>query len=366
MRRIFVFLCFFAALAFAFSGKCLAADEEGGLPEIDIEIPQDAAEYISPEMYSASPEEIMSLFTFENAAKTAISLLEKVLPEAMEAFLGILGLIVISAVLAALRESVASRAFAKLLEYVSVLCIAAAVFGFVSELFAEFEAFVSQVNTFMLAVIPAVCALLLACGEVSASLVFGTVLSGAVTLLSSLCASLVLPLLSALLCVYTCAKVCGEAELSGFSRLLKGALTSVLAFCATAMGCVLAFQSVIAKSADTAAVKGVKFVLGNSVPVVGGALADAVGTLASSLGLLKSTVGIVSAAVICLLFALPVAKLLVWKLVFDAAGAVAAALSLGKEREFFGEMSEIVGFLAAISASVAVFFIIALTAATAA
>ena len=180
MRRIFVFLCFFAALFFAFSGKCLAADEEGGLQEIDIEIPQDAAEYISPEMYSASPEEIMSLFTFENAAKTAISLLEKVLPEAMEAFLGILGLIVISAVLAALRESVASRAFAKLLEYVSVLCVAAASFSFIDGLFAEFETFIKQVSTFMLAIIPTMSALMLSSGEVSSSLVFGAVLSGLV------------------------------------------------------------------------------------------------------------------------------------------------------------------------------------------
>jgi stage III sporulation protein AE len=367
MKKILIFLCFFLSFIFSFSILCFAEDGgEAELPRVDIEIPPGIAEYISPDIYSAEPEEIISSFSFNNAVKTALSFLQKALPEAMEAFLAMLGLIIISAVLAALRGSVASGALGSLLEYISVLCVAAAVFGFVSELFAEFEAFVSQVNSFMSAVIPAVSALLLACGAASSSFVFGAVLSGAVTLLSSLCTSLVLPLLSALLCVYTCAKVCGEAELSGFARLLKSTLSSVLAFCAAAMGCVLAFQSVIAKSADTAAVKGVKFVLGNSVPVVGGALADAVGTLASSLGLLKSTVGVVSSVVICLLFALPVAKLLIWKLVFDAAGAVSAAFSLKKETAFFGEMSEIVGFLAAISASVAVFFIIALTAATAA
>ena len=218
----------------------------------------------------------------------------------------------------------------------------------------------------MVAVIPVVSALMLSAGEVSGSMVFGTVLSVAVTFLETVCTSLVLPMLSALLCIYTSAKACIDVDMGGFARLVKSSLTSVLTFCTVLMGCVLAFQSVIAKSADTAAVKGVKFVLGNAVPVVGGALADAVGTLASSLGLLKSTVGVVSAAVICLIFALPVLKLLVWKLVFDASGAIASAFALKKESAFFLEMSEIVGFLAAISASVAVFFIIALTAATAA
>ena len=359
--RVFA-LAFFLLLLLATRG--FAAGESEALPEIEIEIPEAAQDYISSDMYSASPEEILSSFTLGNALKTALSVLEKIFPQAMEAFLGVLGLLIISSVMAALRESVASAAFGSLLEYISVLCTASAVFSFISALFAEFEAFILQVNGFMTAVIPVVSALMLSGGEVSASLAFGTVLSGAVTFLEAICTSLVLPMLSALLCVYTCAKICGGAELSGFASLIKNTLASALSFCVVLMGCVLAFQSLIAKSADTAAVKGVKFVLGNAVPVVGGALADAVGTLASSLGLLKSTVGIVSAAVICVLFALPVLKLLVWKLVFDASGAVAAALALKKESAFFGEMSEIVGFLAAVSASVAVFFIIALTAVT--
>lgn len=359
-KKLFFCLIFFFALSY----PVLALEES--LPKVDIEIPKELEEYISPEIYGADAQEILSSFTASNALKTAISMLGKILPEAMEAFLGILGIVIISAVLSALRESVASRAFAAMLEYVSVLCIAAAVFSFVSALFAEFEAFISQVNSFMLAVIPALSALMLSSGQVTGSMVFGAVLSGAVTLLEALCASLVLPMLSALLCVYASAKICGEIDLSGFAKLIKSVLTSSLTFCAVLMGCVLAFQSVIAKSADTAAVKGVKFVLGNAVPVVGGALADAVGTLASSLGLLKSTVGVVSAAVICLIFALPLLKLMVWKLVFDASGALCAAFSLKKESSFFSEMSGIVGFLTALSASVAVFFIIALTAVTAA
>ena len=365
MRKIsFVLLTFLLIIIFG-APFCYAA-EEAPLPKPDIEIPENLSEYITPEIFSASPDEIIASFSFGNLAKTALAAVKKVFPEIMSAFLGVLGLIIISAVMAALRESVASGAFGSLLEYVSVLCVASAVFSFVSSLFSEFEAFISQINSFMVSVIPAVCALMIAGGQVTGSLVFGTVLSGAVTLLEALCTSLVLPMLSALLCVNTGAKICGGEMLNGFAGFIKGAMRSVLSFCAVGMGCVLAFQSVIAKSADTAAVKGVKFVLGNAVPVVGGALADAAGTLTTSLGLLKSTVGIVSAAVICLLFALPIIKLLLWKLLFDATGAIAAAFSLKKESAFFAEMSEIVGFLAATGASVAIFFIIALTAAVAA
>ena len=365
MKKIWLVILFFLLILLLGMPTCTAADEGEFLRKTEIELPNGLEDFLPPEVYSSSPEEIIASFDFKNVLIAVVSVLEKVFPEVMRAFFGILGLIIVSAIMAALRESIASAAFGSLMEYISVLCVASAVFSSVSGLFAEFEAFITQIVAFMLSVIPAVSALMLAQGQVTGSVVFGAVLSGTVAILETLCASLVLPLLSALLCIYTSAKICGGDMLDGFGSLIKSGVRTVLIFFTVCMSCVLAFQSVIAKSADTAAVKGVKFVLGNSVPVVGGALADAVGTLTSSLGLLKSTVGIVSAAIICLIFALPIIKLLIWKLAFDASSAISSALSLKKESKFFAEMGDIVGFLAAISASVAVFFIIALTAAVA-
>ena len=149
------------AIFFIFSSPQCFAEEGSNLPEVEIEIPEGLEEYIPTEIYSKNPDEIMNTITFENALKTALSVLKSVLPEAMELFLGILGLIIISAVISALRESIGSGAVRQILEYVSVLCIAAAAFSSVSALFAEFEAFISQIKTFMAAVVPVVSALML-------------------------------------------------------------------------------------------------------------------------------------------------------------------------------------------------------------
>ncbi len=360
MRRL---CAFFAAilLAFSFFGVRVGA-EELSPPLTEGDVPDEAMEYLPGELFSADADTFLELFTTKNVLKTALDIIKSVFPEAMEAFLALLGLMIISAVLAALRESVVSPGFGAFLEHVSVLCTASASFVFMEALFAEFETFAEQVNTFMLAVIPAMSALMLSAGEVSSSLVFGGVLSGVTALLEFICTSAVLPMLKALLCVYTSAKICGACDLSSFAKLLKNVVTYTLTTMIVIMTCVLTFQSVIAKSADTAAIKGVKFVMGNTIPVVGGALADAVGTVASSLGMLKSTTGVLGAVVLCVIFAVPVLKLIVWKTVFDAASAVGSALSLKKESEFFANMSEIVAFLAGLMASIAVFFIIALTA----
>ena len=355
-------IIFFVLFIFPLFGASSFAEElTSTITEGDV--PQGAAEFLPEGLFSADASEFLELFTVESVLKTVLSILKSIFPEAMKAFFALLGLLIISAVMAALRESIASHGFGTFLGYVSVLCVASASFVYMEALFAEFEAFIEQTNKFMLAVIPAMSALMLSGGEVSSSMVFGGVLSGVVALLEFLCTSAVLPMLKALLCVYTSAKICGVGDLSAFARLLKNAVTYTLTTMTVIMTCVLTFQSVIAKSADTAAVKGVKFVLGNTVPVVGGALADAVGTVASSLGMIKSTTGVLGAVVLCAIFAVPVLKLIVWKTVFDAVCAVGSAFSLKKESEFFAEMSEITSFLAAIMASIAVFFIIALTAA---
>ena len=326
------------------------------------DVPSDIAQYLPDGIWDISAEEILDTIDTSTALGTVISVISAVFPEAMKAFLGLLGLLVISSVMASLRDTVATPAFGAFLETVSLLCVSGAAFTYTQTLFAEFEAFISQIQSFMVAVIPTMSALLVTSGEVSSSLVFSGLLSGFVTVWELVCASAVLPILSSLMCVYTVSKICGENDISGFAALLKNILTYVLGALIVVMSCVLAFQSVIAKSADNAAVKGVKFVLGNVVPIIGGALSDAVGTVVSSVGIVKSATGILGAIVICLIFAVPVVKLVIWKLVFDAAGAIASTLALKKESGFFADMSSVTAFMAAIMASVSVFLVIARTA----
>jgi stage III sporulation protein AE len=362
MRKYLGILIVSAALLFIFYMPACAEEIRSEITESDV--PKEVLPYLPDGIFETDIEHFRTAFSVSNVMKTVLSIIADVFPQAAAAFSVLLGLTVISAVMAALRESVASKNFGEFLNYVSAVCVCAAAFTFIQELFAEFEIFISRTTGFMAVVIPTMAALMLTGGEPSSSMVFGGVLSAVVTALELICTSAVMPLLSALLCVYTVARISGYVDISAFAKLLKNIATYTLTGMILIMTCVLTFQSVIAKSADTAAVKGVKFVLGNAVPIVGGALADAVGTVASSLGMVKSATGIASAVVLCVICASPVLKLLVWKLVFDAISAIASAFSLNKEGEFFSNMGQITAFLAAIMASIGVFFIIALTAAS--
>lgn len=359
MRRysfVFAVVC----LLFALTVPTFAAEEASAINSTDI--PNEISQYIPEEIFDASADEFLEMFTVNGVFKTVFEIIKTVFPSAMSAFSLLLGLCVIAAVLHALKESVALPAVAYVLEFISVLCISAATFSFANELFDGFKSFVEQISTFMAAMIPTLSAIMLTSGEVTSSTVFGTILSATVAFLESLCSAALLPMMSALLCISVTSKVCGEVDISGFSKLLKTIITYILSAVMLILTCVMTFQSVIAKSADTAAVKGVKFVLGNAVPIVGGALSDAVGTVASSIGMIKAATGIAGAVVVCVIFAVPVLKLIIWKIMFDGIGAVSAAFALQKESSFFADIAEITGFLIAIMASVAIFFIISITA----
>lgn len=356
-KRFLLILVLIFSVVFSFG---VFAAEVEDIP--DITIPEEITKYMPDGLSEISSENFSSFFTVNSAFETLGKIFSDVFPEAMSAFFMLLGLVIISAVIGALKDSVVSNSLSYVLSFVSILVLASASFMFIKILFENLSNFLEEVNSFMLVVIPSMSALMAAEGGIGSSLVFGTILAAVVSVLEIICTSVLFPMISALLLISVTSNVCGEVDISGFSKLLKNVITYILSAVMLVLTCVLTFQSIIAKSADTAAVKGVKFVLGNAIPIVGGALSDAVTTVAGSLGVVKSTTGVISAIVLCIMLVLPCVKLIVWKLMFSALSAISSAFSLKKEGAFFSDMVEIVGFIIAIVASIGVFFIVAITA----
>ena len=115
------------------------------------------------------------------------------------------------------------------------------------------------------------------------------------------------------------------------AQVIKKLYFGILSFCSALFSALLTVKSVISSSADTLTVKGLKFIIGNAVPVVGGALSDALNSVISGLMLLKSTVGIL-AVIILIITNLPVLiELLMWSILLKILTAVASIVSMNNE-----------------------------------
>ncbi len=122
---------------------------------------------------------------------------------------------------------------------------------------------------------------------------------------------------------------------------------------------VLSYQTSLAAAADTAAARGVKFVLSSSVPIVGGALGDAVGTTAAGVSVIKSASGALGVAVMILLSAPVLVRLILSSAVYSVLSFAASFLGCSREDALYTEMRGAVGFALATVTMITVVFIIA-------
>lgn len=76
------------------------------------------------------------------------------------------------------------------------------------------------------------------------------------------------------------------------SDLIKKCYIFILGLTTTLFSGVSAIKSVLGSSADSVAVRGVKFLVGRSLPLVGGVVSESYQSIIASLGLIKSTVGV--------------------------------------------------------------------------
>lgn len=86
--------------------------------------------------------------------------------------------------------------------------------------------------------------------------------------------------------------------MSGVSGELKKALTFLLAAAGTVFTTVMAHQTALAKSADSVALRSLKFASGNMIPVIGGALGEAADGYLAGVSLIRSASGTLAAAAV--------------------------------------------------------------------
>ena len=143
--------------------------------------------------------------------------------------------------------------------------------------------------------------------------------------------------------------------LSELSRTVRGWVLSLFGIFGAMLPAALAFQTALSSAADSMAVRTVKYAVGQSVPVVGGAISGALGTLASSLGLVKSTLGGASFLALCLLLLPPLAELFLCRMMLSVGSTVASCAADATLCRLFSEFKGLCDLL--LAAVAAVFFV---------
>lgn len=167
-------------------------------------------------------------------------------------------------------------------------------------------------SNFTKGLIPVMTGFIAASGKPLQSAAFSSVCLGICEIISYAVDKLFIPLTGAYAAVCIVASVNPLFNLQNIALFFRKVFTVVLGFVAAVFTGVITIKGAAASSADSIALKGVKFLVGGLVPVVGGAVSEGLATVGNAFSYVNKTVGIIG--IIGIIFSvLPaVFEVLIW------------------------------------------------------
>lgn len=326
-------------------------------------IPPDVADLLPDGLFSGSAEEALNaaetMSDWQYLMNALLSAVGLRLEDAVGWLCTLVGLILIAAVLAKLKESI-SGSSGETLGFCLRLALYTAIILQTAGMVETVQVFFSQLGGLMGGMIPVMGVLYALGGNLGQAAVSGEI----TVLFLAVCeyvSATVTPPVCAVCMSFSLMDAFGlKLTLSPLCEQVKKWYVWLLGLIMFLLSLALSAQSVLVGRADSLGMKGVKYAVGNMLPVVGGAVAGSLGTVAAGASLLRGVCGVSGIFLIALLLIPTLVQLLLFRTVLRLAATVAALLGCEGEGRLLGEMASLHGYLAAAVSICAVTFVLAL------
>lgn len=308
---------------------------------------------------SENGESAVASLGAEYIASLAASALKAAFAYSVKPLAAVIGVLLLSALL---NSAGAAAAGGEAVALSSAVSVTVTLFGAITPLFKLTSDTLSGIGLIMKGILPVMTGIYAMSGNITAASVNLTWLMLLLTFLETLTESLLMPLLctcTGFIAVTTLSRFTGAPDMSGVSGELKKALTFLLAAAGTVFTTVMAHQTALAKSADSVALRSLKFASGNMIPVIGGALGEAADGYLAGVSLIRSASGTLAAAAV-ISYVLPaLLKIAVLRAGLSAVAAGAEIMGRGKEAAVVREAGEVLGIAVALICTASVLSVIA-------
>ncbi|MBN6186022.1 stage III sporulation protein AE [Aneurinibacillus sp. BA2021] len=220
---------------------------------------------------------------------------------------------------------------------------------------------ISDMVSFMLALMPLVLALLASTGGITSAALFHPMVIFLINTSGMLISTIVFPLLflSAILSIVSSFSV--KYQLTRLAKLLRTISLGLMGSFLTIFLAVLSLQGAAAAVADGVAIRTAKYIAGNFVPVVGRMFADAAETVVGASLLVKNAVGMIGVILLLLLVAFPALKILILAFIYNVSSAVMQPLGNSPILSCLSIIGKNLLYIFAALATVSLMFFLAIT-----
>ncbi|MBO4423332.1 MAG: hypothetical protein J5879_07820 [Clostridia bacterium] len=296
----------------------------------------------------------LQLYTADQASQTVIGALKDGVKPAIGSLCLLLGLVFAAALIRSFSSALCEEN-APLDLCVSLLC-SAAVYEALKRSYDAVIMSLSGMAVLMDAMSAAMCAVYGLTGNVAGGSASVTTLMFVLQAVRLVSDKILLPLIFACFgCSVLSASGFGDG-LSGIPATVKRAVTFLCGASAAVVCAVLSYQTVIAKAADSAVLKTVKFASSSFLPIVGSSLSESVNAVSSAIGAIKTASGV--GGVISLVVLTVPAAVSVASSVFcvKLCSFLCGILQTEKLKAFFDDCGELLSMLLAVQLTVSVIF----------
>lgn len=331
--------------------------------DLENTLPEELADLLPDGLFSESLQESLAaastLSDWEYLLHTLLSAVGLRLHDALGLLCTLVGLTLLSAVLGRLREGMSGTSgegFGFCLRLSLYTLIVTQTAGMVSTV----QAFFTQLGRFAGGMIPAVGGLYALGGNMGEAAVSGEIL-GVFLVICEYVSAVVTPPLCALCMSFALMDAFGtRLTLSPLATQIKKWYTSLLGAVMFLLTVTLSAQSVLVGRADSLGMKGVKYAVGQFLPVVGLSVAGTLPTVAAGVSALRGVCGVSGIILLALLLLPTLVELLLMRAALTLSSTVASLLGCDGEARLISEMASLHGYLAAAVSICSITFALAL------
>lgn len=320
---------------------------ESGAEELPARLPDETRESLNRLGVDGADWESLSALTPEGLFSMAAGWAEEASGGPLRAGASVLAVILLCALVNGMKLTLAEGNLGQAAGLAGTLCVTVAVVRPVVACVEYAGTVIQAAADFLLACVPVLAGILLAAGEPTKAASYQMLMTAAGNGIALLSAYFLVPLINCFLALSLVSAVSPGVRLGGLCDMFARAAKWVLGFCMAVFSGLLAVHSLVATAADSAASRAVKFAVSSFVPVVGGALGEALHTVSGCVSLLKSGVAAFALLAEGALFLPAVLQCLFWQLVLAGCGAVSEVFGLKELGALLSAAGKAVGLLLA-------------------
>ncbi len=247
-----------------------------------------------------------------------------------------------------------------MISYFGCLCVSLSLIFPLSECITRVVSSIGLTSDFMLTLIPVLAAVLTAGGNPVSALNYNTLCFAAAQIVTQLADNFIRPIIQIILSLSVVSGINNALNFEKLIAFIKKSSVLLLSFMSSIFVTLLSLKGALAASADGVAVRGIRFLIGNTIPVVGGAVSDAYTSIIGTVSMVKNTVAVFAIVAVAVINLPVFAECICWIFMLHFLGALSEMFSLKNISSLINSVSSAVTLLAVSLLFVTVVFILSI------